>query len=182
MPAIVVEALDQIAAKYGRALENLGQRDAIIVMARALNHTGDKARTKVKRALAEQTGIQYGKINGLISSKRAQRTGAGLEYAIVGKRNNTNLSLFKARETSTGISAYPWKKLHQFKGGFLVARYGGKAYRRKTHSRFPLTTLDGPNVVKELVKDASAQAFESTIPEIIARVAHELKRVLEARG
>ena len=178
---VIVQPLDQIAARYGKALDALGAKDAKIVLVRALNHEGDKGRTKVKRALVKQTGIKYGLINSQVTTKRAQRTADGLKYAIVARGTETNLNLFGARQGKRGVSAAPWGKRRVFKGTFIVPAYGGRVLHRTSKARGPLAALYGPNIGREIVKDQSKSEFDTILPALIERVGVQIKHLLSTR-
>lgn len=69
----VINAKDQVLARYGNQLAALGEGQARTAMSRALNHEGDKGRTQVKRALVKQTGIKYGAVVAAVSTRRKRR-------------------------------------------------------------------------------------------------------------
>ena len=50
---LIIDAQDQVLARYGNQLAALGEGQARTAMARALNHEGDKGRTQAKRALVK---------------------------------------------------------------------------------------------------------------------------------
>ena len=76
-----------------------------------------------------------------------------------------------------GVSAAPWNKRRIFVRSFIMPRFG-RAFIRTSKSRLPIRPLYGPNLARELVKDSSAAAWQSGIANIVARVGHELSRVL----
>jgi hypothetical protein len=52
---LIISARDQVLARYGNQLAALGEGQARTALWRALNHEGDKGRTKVTRALVKQS-------------------------------------------------------------------------------------------------------------------------------
>jgi hypothetical protein len=50
-------AFNRMAAAFERAGANVKP-----ALRRAINHTGDKARTQIVRALVKQTGLKYGRV------------------------------------------------------------------------------------------------------------------------
>ena len=60
---LIINAKDQVLAKYGNQLAALGDRKTRTAMSRALNHEGSNGRTQVERTLVKQTGIKYGAID-----------------------------------------------------------------------------------------------------------------------
>lgn len=170
---IRVKLTDEILTRFGNQLGALGDGLARTVMARALNHEGDKGRTKVKRALVKQTGIRYGKINAAMKTIRA--SSARLTYILEARGDETNIAQFGARQGAKGVSAAPWGKRRVFKSTFFV---GGRVFRRTGKARLPIKGVYGPNIARELVKDETAATFKAGSAGIADRVAHEIARVL----
>lgn len=178
---VTVRAGDSILSRYGNQLQAIGDGMARTVMARALNHEGDKARTQVKRILAGTTGINYNLINRAVATYRANR--GSLKYELRAKGSETNLGLFKARQTLSGVSAAPWNARHIFRGdapprGSFFLPGTRVVYIRKTKASYPIEPLFGPNLAREIVKDEPAAAWRMVTHSLAARVGHELSRVL----
>lgn len=173
-------ASDNILARYGNQLAALGQGLARTVMARALNHEGDKGRTQVKRALVTQTGINYNMIERGLATHRAHAS--RLKYELVQKGSETNIGLFNARETSKGVSAAPWNKRQVFPGTFFIPLGGGSkapiVMHRTGKARYPIQQVYGPNLAREIVKDKAAKAWRIVPTTLAARVGHEIAREL----
>jgi hypothetical protein len=97
---------------------------------------------------------------------------------------------YRWRQTSKGITAYPWGNKKSFRSAFAIrsgAAWGGGAlkqaglYRRRTKRRFPLEALYGPNINKELVKDATAAAFQEVVTtNLPRRIEHEVRVITKA--
>ena len=85
-------------------------------MIRAVNHTGDKARTQMRRVLVDQTGLKMKTIRKAVTSKRAFNGGA---YEIKSRGGDVRLMFFGARETQKGVSAAPWNKRQIYPGSFM---------------------------------------------------------------
>ncbi len=141
---------------------------------RALNHTGDKANTRVKRALSQQIKapqaaiVQYGRV-------RPVRANFGsLTYEIVSSGGPIPLKYFKPSQTRKGVSAAPWGNRKIYKSAFMNGM-GGHVFWRKGKARLPIERIAGPNVPKELVKDQSAAAFLAVSAELPVRLAHEIR-------
>lgn len=165
-------AFDELAAKVAA----IG-RDVRPALARALNHTGDKARTQVIRALVKQTGAKYGAVRKALTSRPA--TAGAPVYRIIAQGPYLSLKEFGARQTGAGVSAAPWGRRRVFAHTFIVPALGGHVFERKGKARLPLRKLWGPALPKELVKDQTKAAFETTVAvELPRRVAHEIEAVL----
>lgn len=172
---LVINARDQVLARYGNRLAALGDGQARIAMSRALNHEGDKGRTQVKRALVKQTGIKYGAVDKAMATIRS--TSATLTYRLKARGDETNIAWFGGVQRGKGVSAAPWNKRRMFRHAFIVQRFG-RAFIRSSKKRLPIRWLYGPNLARELVKDTSATAWQSGVVNIVARVGHEIARML----
>lgn len=164
-------------ARMTIALEALAGPRRVAAMRRAINHTGDKTFTRVKRALTKQMGLPSQKLfkDGRTLVKR-RAAGGSLEYQIVSGGKAVRMKEFRWRKTKRGITAYPWNVAHHFEPAFVIPRYGNNLYLRRTSKRFPIEALYGPNINKELVKDATAAAFLSIVAtDLPPRVEHEVK-------
>ena len=137
------------------AVEKLAGPRRVAAVRRALNHTGDKTCTRVRRAVAKQMGVPQKALNsGGRTLRKRRASGSNLSYEIQSTGRAIRMKEFRWRQTRSGITAYPWGERHVFKSAFVINRWGGNLYRRRTNKRFPLEALYGPNINKELVKDA----------------------------
>jgi hypothetical protein len=153
---------------------------------RAVNHTGDKARTVVIRTLAEQTGLKQKVIRKAVKVKRANFS--SLEYVMTTRGGDISLKFFAARETRPGVSAAPFGERRVFPGTFMkggrfpnrVTAKGlnGHVYRRTGSGRGPLEMVDsGVIIPAEMVRGATASAFTGLVErELPPRVMHEIMR------
>lgn len=165
---------DKRIEAYARALYSMGDTRGRQVLSAALNKTGDKSRTRIKRALAQATGIKYGQI-----PMRTIRSRPGtLQYEIQQPGDETNLNLFGARQGARGVSARPWGIRRTFPGTFTVSGWGQKVYSRDTASRFPVSPLWGPNLAREILKDKPIEAFETSTDELQVQVERQMRRAL----
>lgn len=168
-----------------------------LALQRAVNHTGNKARTQVIRTLAKQTGLQYGVI------KRAVRTGrawgasqssftpsrGSLQYVLSTKGGDISLKYFRARETKGGVTAAPQGERKLFantfiKGGRFPNRttadgLNGHVYLRTGKGRGPLARQNSGVVIPEqMTKGRTVDVFTATIEaELPKRVMHEIQRL-----
>ena len=172
---LIISARDQVLSRFGNQLAVLSEGQARTVLSRALNHEGDKGRTRVKRALVEQTGIKYRAVNKAMNTIRA--TPATLTYTLKTRGDETNIAWFGGVQRRKGVSAAPWNKRRIFARSFIVPRFG-RAFIRTSKSRLPIRPLYGPNLAREVVKDSTASAWQSGVANIVARVGHEIGRML----
>lgn len=179
-------------ARHTNALASLGEGGARKAMVRALNHTGAKAFTPVKRALARQTGIPYGMITAGVKQTKAYAgsasgNGAKLEHVITGSGKPLSLKYFRARQLRKGVVAAPWNQRRVFAGAFNTGGsfktgrkivMGGHVFVRTSRSRLPLEKLYGPGIAPELVRDQVAKAHAAVFGDLAPRLAHEISRLL----
>ena len=180
------------------ALQRLGNQigaagaKAPLALARAINHTGAKARTQMTRALVPQTGL---KRRVIVKALRESKASAGaLTYTIRSHGGDVRLKYFGARETAKGVSAAPWSKRSIYPGTFMKAgwwphrvvkgNWNGQVFSRagsKTKSGMDRFNVErsGLLIPEEMVSGASAAAFNSMAArDLPARLEHELGRVL----
>ena len=174
---IVIRERDDVRRMYEAALLLVGRKTAALAFSRALNRTGRPTFTAVKRALRKQSDFQRPLIDAGVTFKPS--TSTTLQTAIKGTGPYLPLRLFGARQFTYGVRAKVWGKHQQYRSAFIVGKYAGGAYKRRTPRRFPIRQLYGPSVGKELVKDQSLATFEASLPNVSARALHELKRLLE---
>ncbi|MFT0875725.1 hypothetical protein VRZ08_04130 [Rhodopseudomonas sp. G2_2311] len=173
-------------SRMARTFASVGRQTRTVVLVRAVNHTGAKALTQMRRVLVPQTGLKGKTIRRAVASKKAFNGG---DFVIRSKGGNIRLKHFGARETKGGVSAAPWgvRRIfpHTFiKGGAFPKRVplnmGGHVYKRIGKNRLPIEGgRSGLFIPEEMISGRSADAFRSTIErELPNRIAHELYRVL----
>lgn len=160
-----------------------GSQQFKLAMTRALNHTGNKARTQMKRTLAQQTGLKIKTTDRALKTKRAF---GGSAFVIWSQGGNVRLQFFGARETRKGVIAAPWNRRKTFAGAFMRGGkfpnrkdigLGGAVVRRAGASRYPMKTQkSGLFIPNEMVTGQTEGAFYNTAErELPPRMMHELR-------
>ncbi|MDG4889617.1 phage tail protein [Mesorhizobium sp. WSM4887] len=177
--------------RLDNALGRLSEMQRSLVLARAVNHVGDRLRTKLTRTLANQTGLPYRTIRRAIKVERANY--GELAYAMRTQGGDISLRYFKPRETRAGVTASPFGARRLFAGDFTKAgRFpnrvaakglGGHVYapdRSSTRWGRPVSLVDsGVIIPAEMVKGDSAQEFTAFANrELPPRVMHEISFML----
>lgn len=171
---------DSVVSDRAQQLAALSEGRARMVMARALNHTGNKARTAVRRGLVKQTSAPRAAVVAGVTSQGAATRGLGaIAYTISAKAKPLPLRLFRPRQDGTGVKARVWGRQKQYSSAFIVQSLAGNVFRRRGASRLPIRVLFGPSLATELVKDESRAAFLRVSRDLPQRVDHELSRVLK---
>lgn len=171
--------------RFADAAAKLGDRRATQAYLRATNHTGDRMRTRVVRALASQTGLTATKLRGLGQPVIHRARPGRLEYVIRAYGPPIPLKEFGAKQFRFGVRARPWGRTQRFPGAFIYAGKwnsgnpagGGHVFVRTSGDSLPLELLYGPSIAAELVKDASRQAWEDAQLALGERVEHEIRRL-----
>ncbi|GAA3849518.1 phage tail protein [[Pseudomonas] carboxydohydrogena] len=172
-------------SKIGNALQAAGKQIPL-VMTRAINHTGLKARTAMRRVLVKQTGLKARTINRAVKSTKSFN---GSAFVIRSAGGNIRLKFFNARETRKGVTAAPWNERRLYPGTFIKGGVfpnrkdlgmGGQVFERTSRSRFPIKgKKSGLYIANEMVSGASHDAFYSVVnADLAPRIEHELYRVL----
>lgn len=178
--------------RFGNILRSLGEGQMKVAAARALNRTGDMARTQVIRSLTEQTGLKRKVIVRALKVKRAAQKGSmsDLAYEMTTRGGDISLKHFAPRETRRGVTARPFGQRKVFAGAFMkagrfpdrvvVPRFAGHVFEREGKERTPIFKLkSGVIIPAEMVKGATAAAFRRSVAENLPRrVEHELGRIL----
>lgn len=171
------------------AMARLNSAQRHMALQRAVNHTGDKALTKVTRVLSKQTGLPYGVIKKALKVEKASGAGisngeirvstdAKLSYVIKSSGGDISLKYFKPRQTAQGVTAGPrGGRRRLFAGAFIVKAYDGHVFQRLGERRGPLKLLDsGVIIPTEMVSGDSAKVFNDVVEaELPKRVLHEIK-------
>lgn len=172
--------------RFSEAIRSLGNDESRKVLNRAVNRTGDMARTKVVRALTKQTGLKRGIIDRAVDTKRS--SWEGLVYSMESTGGDVSLKYFDPSETGEGVSAKPFGRRAVFEGTFLRGGAwpnrrgkllaGGHAFFRTGPKRLPIErSKSGVVIPAEMVKDATAAAFKTTVADVLPRrVEHEIRR------
>ena len=171
--------------RISNALKAAGKQIPL-VLTRAVNHTGLKARTQMRRVLVPQTGLKAGTINRAVKSRNSFN---GSAFEILARGGNIRLKFFGARETRKGVTAAPWNKRKLYAGTFMKGgrfpnrvglKMGGAVLKRTGKGRLPLQgQRSGLFIAEDLISGQSEQAFNSTVErELTGRIEHELYRIL----
>lgn len=187
MATIVFEWKGDGIARITAALDTLASPRHAAAMRRAVNHVGDKTFTAVRRAVAQQMGVNQKALvaNGRGLSK-VRATGGNIEFKIVSNGRAMRATEFPyTASKGGGATFYPWGKAHHQPRGFLIragAKWGRGSlkqdglYHRVGPGRYNFKAMYGPNINKELVKDVSAKTFQDVFArDLPARVEHEVR-------
>lgn len=176
-------SIEALAKKY-----RVAHTEVPTALARAINHTGAKVRTRMIRSLTAQTGLKRKVIVKALQTKTARE--GNLTYVIRSKGGNIRLKYFDARETRKGVTAAPWGKRRLYPGAFIKGGHfpnrvalnlNGHVFERSGKGRKPIHMVrSGVFIPEEMVKGTTEIAFNTmSASEFPARIEHELSRMLD---
>lgn len=146
-------------------------------LSRALNYTGNRARTQVVREVSKDTSITYGRVRDSI--RTTPSTPSTKSYTLTAKGHELPLSEFGPKQTRQGASVRVWGKRTVLPHTFVVPSLNNNVFERTSRARLPIRMLWGPSIPKELVSEKVIEAFKTTAETILPqRVVDELHREL----
>lgn len=178
-----VDMRGQGLPRFQDAAEVLGTAKAKKAYGRAINHTGRKGFTGVKRVLAGQVGMTQTKLVKKGNIKTRSAHGNELSFVIFSTGSHLSLKEFGAKQFGYGVRAKPWGNSRRFKSAFIFAGNSksgkfvgnGHVFKRTTNSALPIEKLHGPAIPNEMVKGDSAKAFDKSSKDLGRRIRHEIK-------
>jgi hypothetical protein len=176
--------------RFDNMLKSLGPKEMTRIGVRGINHTGDKAKTQVIRALTKQTGLKRKVIVKAIKVSRA--SWGDTNYVMLTRGGDIALKYFSARETRRGVSASPFGQRKTFPHTFMRAgwwpdrvtksNWNGQVFLRTGGStgsgqdEFE-KVKSGVYIPREMVEGETRQAFEMVVRrDLPLRIEHEIRR------
>lgn len=173
--------------RFDNALKVIGSKKMHQAENRAVNRTGDMARTQVRRVLAKQTGLKRPSIVKAVKVSRSMPQ--TLTYEMRAHGGDISLKYFGARETRKGVSAAPFGQRKVFRSTFMQAGWwpnrvdkpgwNGQVFKRVSSDKLPIEKQkSGVIIPAEMVKGATEVAFNTTVARVLPqRIKHEIKRL-----
>lgn len=163
-----------------QAMRTLGDERGTRAYARAVNHTGRKAYTQIRRTLANQVGLPVGRTESLGRMKKRATYGTAPSFEI--SSSGVPLSLqkhFRSRQTRRGVRASsPYGKSTLYASSFFVSRWGNDVFWRTSEARFPVKRVGGPHIPREMVRYDTAEMFRTYVStHLPLRLAHEVRAI-----
>jgi hypothetical protein len=172
------------------AVAQLEQGRARQALQRAINHTGRKTYTAVRRSISKHSSLPQkvlessdGRRGKYLSFRPA--SGGQLEFIITGSGAPIRIKNYSPKQLGRGYSFKIWGKNKRFTAAFQIkagAKWGGGSlkdsnfYMRVGKSRFPLHAMFGATVSKEIIKQHTTAVFHSIVNvELPLRAMHEVR-------
>lgn len=141
----------------------------------AVNKTGTKVASVVRRDVAKQAGMTQSalKKRGFFASFRSSlRT---MTFTMITKWGAIPLKDFNPKQTAIGVAHKAWGKATINKGAFKVDKLGGHVFARKTNQRLPIVKQYGPIPARI----AAGPETEKEVAQVVRdRLPKELSRAL----
>ena len=183
MPDILSVKIDtkdfeRLAATFQTAGKNVKP-----ALARAINHTGDKARTQVTRALVKQIGAKI-RARSEPRSASAPAGSRGLVYRIIAKGGFISLKEFRrAADRTRAFLPRPGESAAYSRIPSLSPRSAVMCSSAPAAAARRSANCGGRRYRRELVKDQSKEAFETTVrAELPRRLEHEVTAILRGNA
>jgi len=150
-----------------------------------LNRALAKTKTRVKRRIAQKTGVPQKQITGLIRERKASRNNFQASMTI--RANTPNAIRFGAKEQRRALSHRSFRKVIKNKTGF-IGNSGRTAFRREPSAkRLPIRPVYGPNVARAFGAPKNMAVYQRFARNVMrkefeARLEFFLKRVKRKRG
>jgi len=141
----------------------------------AVNKTGTKVSTVVRRAVANEAGLSQAKLKqrGFFASFRSSLK--SMAYTMVVRWGSIPLKDFNPKQNKLGVSHSAWGKRQVNKGAFKVDSLGGHVFKRKGKASLPIQKQWGPIPARIAAGDKIDDDVAKTVRE---RLPRELTRAL----
>lgn len=165
-------------AVMSSGLDGLEGGKALVAFRRALNHTGNKTFTVVKRSLARQVGVSQAVVMKRGNLRKKLASNSALEYRIISRGDFMPLKDFKPNQQRKGVKASPWGTRRVFPSTFIVSSIGGHVFKRVGKARLPIEKVWGPAIPREMARDETRAAFHATVKTALPRrIQHEINHI-----
>lgn len=163
-----------------QAVDALGDTRGTRAYGRAVDHTGRKVYTQVRRALAKQVGLPVGKAESVGRLKKRATYGSEPGFEIQSSGRPLSLQAnYRTRATRTGVRASsPYGKSSLYRSAFFVPRWSNDVFWRTSDARFPVQRVGGPHIPREMVRYNTREMFQTFVStHLPQRVAHEIRAI-----
>ena len=133
----------------------------------ALNRALGLTKTRVKRRIAQKTGVAQKQITGLIRERKASRN--SLQASMTIRAKTPNAIRFGAKEQRRALSHRSFRKVIKNKTGF-IGNSGRTAFRREPSAkRLPIRPVYGPNVARAFGAPKNMAVYQRFARIVLAR-------------
>jgi hypothetical protein len=168
----------------------LGEQKARVGMVRAVSRITNMVKTRAVREIVRQSGIPRKIVLQSIKVIKPTQKGSGpIEGHIIANGRPVSLREFKPVQFKWGVRVKAWGQWQRYEGSFIHGgrwnsgklAFKGHVMTRVGKARFPVRRENGPSVPAEMIRGASAVAFEELVrTKLPERALHEMSRLLNA--
>jgi len=176
--------------KVARAFEAVGEETKLRIIPKSLNFVGKQANTQIKRKLAKETGMAYGRVGRRVQLWRATPGRPVFTIHVRDRHGKITMGNYGARQQKAGVRHKAWGgKLA--KGAFILrSGSGGPAVARTGPGRrAKLKNLYGPNIAREVERNqhfilAKTNELLGTkyVPEVLRLIDMALQKQKSRQG
>jgi len=132
-------------------------------MSRSLNEVGRKVNTKVRRSVADDTGLKVRDLGReFITQSRSRRN--RLRYIITYLKGAVPLKAFNPSQGKQGVTVRgAWGETQMYPGAFIVDKLGRHVFKRTSKQRLPIRKMYGPIPSREAASEKNQRLVQAII-------------------
>lgn len=185
---ITVRVADDELRRFQNMAGALGEKQARLAYARAVNRVTNSVHGKVISAVVKQTSIPRRIVKQEVKKQLARPAGDGAVQGIIyAKGKPISLKHFNPKQFSWGVRVKAWGEWQRLEGSFIYGgtwrsgkpAFNGHVMTRVGKNSFPVRQENGPSVPAGLISGEATTIFTKTVEDMLPRrVMHELSRLL----
>ena len=146
-----------------RGLNKFERRFVPVAMNRSLNEVGRAVNTKVRRSVANDTGIKVRDLGReYITQSRSRRN--RLRYIITYLKGAVPLKAFNPSQGNKGVTVRgAWGETQMYPGAFIVDKLGRNVFKRKGPQRLPIKKMYGPIPAREAASEKNQRLVQVVV-------------------
>ena len=132
-------------------------------MSRTLNDVGRRVNTKVRRSVADDTGLKVRDLGReFITLSRARRN--RLRYIIRYLKGAVPLKAFNPSQGKKGVTVRgAWGETQMYPGAFIVDKLGRHVFKRTSKQRLPIRKMYGPIPAREAASEQNQRLIQAIV-------------------
>ncbi len=181
---------DANLARFGNQIAALGEKEARLAMARAVNRVTNSVHGKVISAIVKQTSIPRRIVKKAVKKQLVRTTGdTAIEGVIYSKGGPVSLKHFGPKQFSWGVRVKAWGEVQRYDSSFIYGgnwktkkpAFDGHVMTRVGADSFPVKRENGPSIPEAMIQGQARAIFDETVKTMLpARLAHEIGRLLKS--
>jgi len=134
-----------------------------VAMNRSLNEVGRTVNKKVRRSVADDTGLKVRELGSdFIRQSRSRRN--KLRYIITYLKGAVPLKAFNPSQGKKGVTVRgAWGETQMYPGAFIVDKLGRHVFKRKGPQRLPIKKMYGPIPAREAASEKNQRLVQAIV-------------------